>query len=423
MDLGEAFPAVDVEPSVTLPKFDELPGAGDEFVFDMWQTWSDPLAHANHPDYIGWCDEATSRRMVASGVEPTRLRPIAEQVTFRLSVLPGEQVTVRTKRIGTIGTDAVVLMHTPGNRTGHRCRCDDRTRSCRWEQCGSHLGLGLIDVYDHRSPPDWMTGARRSSHRTATSSTTAPRLVPRCCVPSPLIVGGRDEREGGTWFGLARGGLFVGLTNQRSFGTRDDSLRSRGGLVLDALAEESLEGVTRYLSRVDPATYNDFNLIFGDGDRLCAAYGRRGAHEVELKTLGKGVHVLCNDRLGSPDFPKADRARERVMSVPAGQLAAYQAAARRSACGRLASGPVESSARSPGGTVRSGGRALPPGDLRENSRVRHRFVDDRGSEPRPRAPVIAFAEGRPSETSFKDVLHLTRGAPDEFDCRSGFPGG
>ena len=49
VELGEAFPAVDVEPSVTLPKFDELPGAGDEFVFDMWQTWSDPLAHANHP--------------------------------------------------------------------------------------------------------------------------------------------------------------------------------------------------------------------------------------------------------------------------------------------------------------------------------------------------------------------------------------
>ena len=29
------------------------------------------------------------------------------------------------------------------------------------------------------------------------------------------------------------------LTNQRSFGTRDDSLRSRGGLVLDALAAVS----------------------------------------------------------------------------------------------------------------------------------------------------------------------------------------
>jgi len=110
-ELGAAFPAVDVEPSVTLPKFDELPGAVDEFAFDMWQTWSDPLAHANHPDYIGWCDEATSRRMVASGLEPILLRPIAEQVTFRLSILPGERVTVRTKRIGAIGIDAVVLMH------------------------------------------------------------------------------------------------------------------------------------------------------------------------------------------------------------------------------------------------------------------------------------------------------------------------
>jgi acyl-CoA thioesterase FadM len=111
MELGAAFPAVDLEPSVTLPTFDEMPGAKDEFTFDMWQTWSDPLAHANHPDYIGWCDEATSRRMVASGLEPILLRPIAEQVTFRLSVLPGERVTVRTKRIGAIGTDAVVLMH------------------------------------------------------------------------------------------------------------------------------------------------------------------------------------------------------------------------------------------------------------------------------------------------------------------------
>ena len=111
VELGAAFSAVDVEPSVTLPTFDELPGAVYEFAFDMWQTWADPLAHANHPDYLGWCDEATSRRMVAAGLDPVLLQPIAEQVTFRLSVLPGERVTVRTKRIGAIGTDAVVLMH------------------------------------------------------------------------------------------------------------------------------------------------------------------------------------------------------------------------------------------------------------------------------------------------------------------------
>ena len=106
-----AFPVVDVEPSVKLPNFDRLPGAETVFRFQMWQTWADPLAHANHPAYIDWCDEATSRRMVEAGIEPTLLRPVAEQVTFRDSVLPGEEVTVRTERVGVFGGNAVVLKH------------------------------------------------------------------------------------------------------------------------------------------------------------------------------------------------------------------------------------------------------------------------------------------------------------------------
>jgi acyl-CoA thioesterase FadM len=111
MEAAAAFPEIDVDPSVKMPSFDELPGVDDEFCFDMWQTWADPLAHANHPAYIDWCDEATSRRMLAAGLDPVLLRPVAEQVIFRSAVLPGEQVTVRTKRVGAIGTDAVVLKH------------------------------------------------------------------------------------------------------------------------------------------------------------------------------------------------------------------------------------------------------------------------------------------------------------------------
>lgn len=106
-----AFPATERGPSVTMPPFDELPGAQDDFTFEMWQTWSDPLAHANHPSYVDWCDEATSRRMVDADLDPVLLRPVAEQVTYRRAVLPGERVTVRTKRIGAIGTGAVVLAH------------------------------------------------------------------------------------------------------------------------------------------------------------------------------------------------------------------------------------------------------------------------------------------------------------------------
>ena len=110
-ETAAAFPAVDVAPSVKLPKFDPHPGGQSEFQFQMWQTWADPLAHANHPAYIDWCDEATSRRMVEAGIEPTWLRPVAEQVTFRDSVLPGEKVTVRTERVGVLDENAVVLKH------------------------------------------------------------------------------------------------------------------------------------------------------------------------------------------------------------------------------------------------------------------------------------------------------------------------
>jgi len=111
LEAAAAFPEIDVEPSVKMPSFDPRPGTESELAFDMWQTWADPLAHANHPAYIDWCDEATSRRMVDANLDPVLLRPVAEQVYFRSSVTPGERVTVRTKRVGAIGDDAVVLAH------------------------------------------------------------------------------------------------------------------------------------------------------------------------------------------------------------------------------------------------------------------------------------------------------------------------
>jgi len=225
----------------------------------------------------------------------------------------------------------------------------------------------------------------------------------------PVVVGGRDEREGGTWFGLTPNGLFVGLTNQRSFGTRDDSLRSRGGLVLDALAEGSIDRLTDYLGRVDPASYNDFNLVFGDGEQVFAAYGRRDAPAVELEMLGEGVHVLCNDRLGSPDFPKADKARERVMSLPADTWSHLKP----QLVDVLADGSLPNPSEVP---------PVPPGAPFDQEVARYLqaiyvktpvygTVSSTIAAVSPgRVDQYWFAEDAPSETSFKDVSHLTRGA-------------
>lgn len=234
-----------------------------------------------------------------------------------------------------------------------------------------------------------------------------PATGPVVLRPDPLIVGGRDVQEGGTWFGLTGDGLFVGLTNQRSFATRDDSLRSRGVLVLDALEAGSFDGVTDHLRALDPATYNEFNLIFGDGDRVSAAYGRRAAREVELEALGPGVHVLCNDRIGSPEFPKASEARERVLAIQtAGWPSIKSQLAEVLADGSLPD-PTEVPPVPPGapfdqevarylqaiyvktpvyGTVSSTLAAVSPG----------------------RVEQYCFADAVPSESSFDDVMHLTQ---------------
>ncbi len=110
-EAAAAFPEVEIEPSVTLPKYHGQSGGEHRFSFEMWQTWADPLAHANHPAYVDWCDEATSRHMRSAGLDPVRLVPLAERVTFRSAVLPGEEVDVRTRRIGAVGSTAVVLGH------------------------------------------------------------------------------------------------------------------------------------------------------------------------------------------------------------------------------------------------------------------------------------------------------------------------
>lgn len=225
----------------------------------------------------------------------------------------------------------------------------------------------------------------------------------------PLIVGGRDEREGGTWFGLTRDGLFIGLTNQRSFGTRDDSLRSRGGLVLEALGEGSLEGVKHYLSRVDPASYNEFNLIFGDGEYVCVAYGRRDARGVEIEMLGDGVHVLCNDRLGSAEFPKALKTRARVMSIPPGTWPRIKE--------RLVEVLSDGSLPDPSEVP-----PLPPGAPFDQEVARHLqaiyvktpvygTVSSTIAAVSPgRVEQYQFSERPTSENGFQDMVHLTRGA-------------
>jgi uncharacterized protein with NRDE domain len=129
-------------------------------------------------------------------------------------------------------------------------------------------------------------------------------------VARPRAVGGRDLRQGGSWMGVTATGLFVGLTNQRSHRPPRPALRSRGAVVVEALRRRTVSEIRRYLESLDLRHYNAFNLVFGDADTLELAYARPEAGSLDLEPVPIGASVLCNDRLGSPEFPKAARALE-----------------------------------------------------------------------------------------------------------------
>ena len=129
---------------------------------------------------------------------------------------------------------------------------------------------------------------------------------------APAIACGIDEARGGTWMGVNERGLFVGLTNQRAAEPPDPSRRSRGHVVMDALQMRDVAAVRAAITRLDPQAYNGFNLVYGDGEALEVAYSRPDARRIEIEPVAEGVHVLPNDVVDSPRFPKVDRALELV---------------------------------------------------------------------------------------------------------------
>ena len=108
-----AFPAQTIEhATVQLPTVVQaLAGNTHEFTFDVWHTWMDPFAHVNHPVYVDWADEAIARRLVAAGLNPQHVVPIAEQVRFKRGLVGGQAVKLHTQIQGLTEQGDVVLRH------------------------------------------------------------------------------------------------------------------------------------------------------------------------------------------------------------------------------------------------------------------------------------------------------------------------
>jgi len=97
--------------SVSLPNYSKAPGTLHTFTFTAWHTWMDPLAHANHPAYVDWAEEAVARLAYAGGVNPMNIQPVAESAKWRVGAMAPDQVTVTTRQLGRTAEGAVVCVH------------------------------------------------------------------------------------------------------------------------------------------------------------------------------------------------------------------------------------------------------------------------------------------------------------------------
>ena len=117
--LVDAFPVEPGPPGDAPPELPTLAHAAETiataaphvFTFTAWSTWMDPLAHANHPAYVDWCDEATSRAMLRFGLDPVALVPVGEEVLFKSGVVAGDEVRVESKAEGWTASGAAILSH------------------------------------------------------------------------------------------------------------------------------------------------------------------------------------------------------------------------------------------------------------------------------------------------------------------------
>ena len=131
------------------------------------------------------------------------------------------------------------------------------------------------------------------------------------------IAGGVDVLSGGTWLAVRRDGRFAAVTNQRALVTPPPGLRSRGLAVKELALATDPEA---YVRELDPTHYASMNLAWGDARGVSIAYLRREGAK-EIVPLAPGIHVLCNDRLGAPGFPRCERLERECERVRGGSLA------------------------------------------------------------------------------------------------------
>jgi uncharacterized protein with NRDE domain len=203
-----------------------------------------------------------------------------------------------------------------------------------------------------------------------------------------------DGQAGGTWLGLNPSGMFAAVTNRRSEAP-DPRRRSRGFLVLDALAAGTAAEAAQAALETPPGSYNPFNLFVADRKR---AFAISYAAEPRCIELEPGPHVIGNADLAAQPPAKLKRLADR-----AARLAS--AAEGASLLERLA----ELCRSHEGGSAPTDAACVHAGRYGTRSSALLRLGEDASDSQ------FLWADGAPCQTAYRDFTPLLR----ELQCGSG----
>jgi uncharacterized protein with NRDE domain len=153
-------------------------------------------------------------------------------------------------------------------------------------------------------------------------SLARPASGPRKWPELPFIAP-RDELAFGTWLGLTRGGMFVGVTN-RFLAPKHEGRASRGQLVVEALQAADAQTLHTQLRTLSAERFNAFHLVYADDTGAFVTWS--DAEVVRHQALEPGVHVVTERSLGGDDHARSSLIRERWPQVsPQGALPTAEA--------------------------------------------------------------------------------------------------
>jgi uncharacterized protein with NRDE domain len=113
----------------------------------------------------------------------------------------------------------------------------------------------------------------------------------------PAILSPLDVQAGGTWLGLSARGVLVAVTNR--FGhARDPARRSRGQVVLEALAASDAAEAAGVIAALAASSVNPFHLLIADSTRGFQVF--HDGEALRCSELGPGWHVLTERSLAGP---------------------------------------------------------------------------------------------------------------------------